>query len=235
MLCTACGTRISERDRHCPNCGKALRTGAEGASNSTTSVGPSETSPLSPSNAMAEPESMASADPGETRAGVSAQAQAKADPKPVRRQTTSPPKPSRRSPANDVSVTPPPAEIRALLAERPDLVEPGLRLYREDGGKTLGAGYISEVGTIDLLARDDSGGFVVVVVADRDQGKEIVSEMLQRVGWVRKHLAHQHQEVRGIVLMGQVPDEIGYAATAVADTISFKMYRMAITFESIEL
>jgi hypothetical protein len=35
--------------------------------------------------------------------------------------------------------------------------------------------------------------------------------------------------------MGQVPDEIGYAAAAVADTISFKMYRMAITFESIEL
>jgi hypothetical protein len=230
MLCTSCGTRISERDRHCPNCGKALRNGGlGGGADFSTGRGSEATHPpLSKSTAMAEPEPP---DPGETVGRTSA----RSDTKPLPAASPKSGTPPRRATPTDVSLTPPPAEIRALIADRPDLIEPGLRLYREDGGKTLGAGYPSDVGTIDLLARDDGGGFVVVLVADRDQAKEVVGEMLQRVGWVRKHLAHKHQEVRGIVLMGHVPEEIGYAAAAVADTIAFKTYRMAITLESVEI
>ena len=43
------------------------------------------------------------------------------------------------------------------------------------------------------------------------------------------------QRVRGIVLCETTPENLGYAASAVADTIRFKTYRVALTFEDLAL
>jgi len=40
--------------------------------------------------------------------------------------------------------------------------------------------------------------------------------------------------VRGIVLIEGVPEKLSYAAAAVADTLAFKTYRMAVRFEDVE-
>lgn len=127
-----------------------------------------------------------------------------------------------------------PSGLRELLAKQPEMLEPGLSIVTDKAGKPVGAGLSTAVGSIDLLARDASGGFVVVIVAERGQGEEIVGETLQRVGWVRKNLAKGKQRVRGIVLLDQVPENLSYAATAVADTILFKAYRVGVTFEDVE-
>jgi hypothetical protein len=128
-----------------------------------------------------------------------------------------------------------PSEVRALVAEQPGLIEPGLRLWRDRESKATGAGYKSEVGEIDLLGQDDAGSLVLVMVADPDSGKELVGEVLQRMGWARKHLAKQGQEVRGIVLLASLPEELGYAAAAVSDTICFKTWRLTLSFENAEI
>ena len=52
---------------------------------------------------------------------------------------------------------------------------------------------------------------------------------------MRKHLAKPGQEVRAIVLLERLPDEVRYAAAALADTVSFKTYRLALTFEEVAL
>ena len=59
--------------------------------------------------------------------------------------------------------------------------------------------------------------------------------MLQRIGWVRKHLAKGAERVRGILLMDQPPESLSYAAAAVADTIAFKTYRMSLCFEDLQI
>ena len=74
----------------------------------------------------------------------------------------------------------------------------------------------------------------MVMVAEPDQGDELVAEMLQRLGWVRKHLAKKSEQPRGIVLLESAPKSLGYAATAVTDTVRFKTYRIALTFEDVE-
>lgn len=66
-------------------------------------------------------------------------------------------------------------------------------------------------------------------------GKDLVSEALERVGWVRKHIAESQQEVRAIVLLDQVPDDISYSAAAVAATVSFKTWRMEISFSDVDV
>ena len=119
-----------------------------------------------------------------------------------------------------------------MIAEHPALVEPGLEVHSEDG-RAVGVGYKTDVGEIDLLARDDSGGWVIVAIAEPDRGKEIVGDLLQRMGWVRRHLGQSGQEVRGIVLLESLPDDLGYAAAAVSDTVEFRLYQMALTLEPV--
>ncbi len=141
--------------------------------------------------------------------------------------------------ASDASATPflapDPAGLRTLLIEQPDALEPGLNLYCNDDGTPVGADYSTGVGDIDLLATDSEGGLVVVMISERNQGDELVAEVLKRIGWVRKHLGAEDQRVRGIVLCEDPPDSLSYAAAAVADTVSFKTYRVALTFEDLEV
>jgi RecB family endonuclease NucS len=130
--------------------------------------------------------------------------------------------------------SPDPDALRTLLAEQPELLEPGLSVYTSDKGTPQGAGYTSGVGEIDLLARDGQGALVVVMIGGGEAGAELVSAVLQRIGWVSKHLSGKSQRVRGIVLLDEVREEIGYTAAAVADKVSFKTWRMALTFNEVE-
>lgn len=119
-----------------------------------------------------------------------------------------------------------------MLVDQPSLIEEGLQVYSEDGDP-VGAGYTTAVGKIDLLARDSAGAWVVVAVADAERGKELVGDLLQRMGWVRRHLGKSGQEVRGIVLLDSLPDDLGYAAAAVSDSVEFKLYQLELTLESV--
>ncbi len=130
---------------------------------------------------------------------------------------------------------PDPAGLRTLLIEQPDALESGLNLYCNDDGTPVGADYSTGVGDIDLLATDSEGGLVVVMISEKNQGDELVAEVLKRIGWVRKHLGEGDQRVRGIVLCEDPPEDLSYAAAAVTDTVSFKTYRVALTFEDLEV
>ncbi len=128
-----------------------------------------------------------------------------------------------------------PTGLRELLAEQPEILEPGLSLVVDKKGNPIRAGFSTAVGNIDVLARDASGALVVVKIADGVEGEELVEEILQRIGWVRKHLAKGTQEVRGIVLLERAPENLSYAASAVAGMIAIKTYRIGVTFQDVEI
>jgi hypothetical protein len=126
---------------------------------------------------------------------------------------------------------PKPTELRAILAEQPELLEPDLRIL---SGPKRGVRYPTDVGEIDLLMVDDDKNLVVVSVPDPESPGDLVSEVLQRIGWVRKHVAKGQQDVRGIVLLPPMPEDLSYAAAAVAGTVAFRTYRMSISFDELE-
>jgi len=147
--------------------------------------------------------------------------------------------PRRVRPQNSAAVstlmTPDPDGLRALLAEQPQTLEAGLQVFCDEDGAAVGAGYTTPVGQIDLLGLDRHDHLVVVSVMDKREGDEIVAEVLKRLGWVRKHIADaEGQRVRAIVLCDEMPESLGYTAAAVADTVCFKTYRMALTFDDVE-
>jgi hypothetical protein len=132
-------------------------------------------------------------------------------------------------------VAPDASGLRRMLAEDPSALEAGLAVYCDAEGTPLGAGYTSGVGEIDLLAKDPDGELVVVMISDEQQGEALVAEVLQRIGWVRKHVAAGKNRVRGIVLCEHAPEGLSYTAAAVADTVRFKSYRIALSFEDLEI
>ena len=134
------------------------------------------------------------------------------------------PRPSRPKP---LSFTLDPAEVRTLVAATPALIEPGLRAY-QDGGSVPTA-----VGEIDLLALDDAGGLVVVMVAEGEPGKEVVLELLERIGFVRTQVAESGQEVRGLLLAERLSDPTRYTIAALGGTVAVKSWRVALTFDDL--
>lgn len=241
MLCKVCNTRLGANDRHCPNCGQDAP--AEAAFSRTSSPSALPKAELSTARGEADADVVELDEVSGERKPQPKKSKAPAK-KPAPRKSD---KPAARSAAKQPAARPPapsggaplfapdPAGLRALLAASPHTLEPGLEVYRDDSGKPVGASYVSGVGEIDLLARDDGGELVVVMISEKGQGEELIGEVLQRVGWVRKHVGGGKAQVRGIVLCEEAPEGISYAASAVAGTVSFKTFRVALTFEDLDV
>lgn len=251
MVCKVCNTRIGPGSSACPNCGShslsaptaadldsATKLPLPGLKGDSKDRGIDEADtvelnePAEEEVALDEPREVELNEPAEV--GTSA---------PVRQaESTAPEEKDDPPPATMASRVrrsaplgiPDPTGLRAMLVEQPELLEPGLSVYANEKGTPLGAGYTSAVGEIDLLARDAEGHFVVVMIAEPHEGEELISGVLQRIGWVRKHLSGGEGPVRAIVLMDRARDSIAYAAAAVAGTVLFKTYRVALRFDDLE-
>lgn len=127
------------------------------------------------------------------------------------------------------------ATVRAILAEHPELIEAGLTVLADETGREIGVHHATEVGVIDLLARDENGALVAVMVTASDSSGDLVGEALHRLGWVRKHLAKNGENVRGIVLTDHFDDDMAYAAAAVAGTLRFKSYALSLSLSDIDV
>lgn len=242
LVCRACNTRYDRGKAACPSCGR------RSSRNATESAG--DSGPLPPSAALApDPdaidldESAVVARAAPRRESPKREAAPAAKSQPAARSQPAAAAPSRApgsgaSPLaavagkGDVDVAP--EQVKALLSDQPGLLETGLGLYADDDGDAMGVDFPTPVGSIDLLARDRKGGFVVVHVPDPDEVADSVSAMLRRMGWVRKHLADDGGEVRGVVVLDQLPEELVYAAAGAGGSISFKSCRLSLSFHDLE-
>jgi hypothetical protein len=213
MPCPGCSTRTLPGQRKCPNCGRALSPPSASQTDTSTALSRRAENPPDTEIDLEEPASAIAPSP----AASSGQAS------------------SSRSGSSGHALTPDPVSIRRLLAEDPALLERDLSVLADPKGTPIGMDYTTDVGDIDLLARDKGGSLVVVMVAKGDAGTDVIAEILQRIGWVRKHLAKVKEGVRGIVLMETAPKDLSYTAAAVSDTVSFKTYKMSLAFHDLEI
>jgi RecB family endonuclease NucS len=213
MPCPGCNTRTTPGLRKCPNCGRSLAPPSISQNDAKAKLVRRKDT----SSDVASPDvEIDLEEPAEAPAASSASAS------------------SSRSGSAGHTLTPDPAAIRRLLTEEPELLESKLSVLADKKGNPIGMDYTTDVGDIDLLARDAGGSLVVVMVAKGDAGSDMIGEILQRIGWVRKHLAKVKEGVRGVVLMESAPEDLAYTAAAVADTVSFKTYKMSLSFDDIE-
>jgi hypothetical protein len=227
LVCRACNTRFGKNMSACPNCGRRAAEHAveEGASG----LASSEPSPLPPSTPVAEQDD---ADPEVEleeqvvveRPGSAKRAAKKA---PLSARPTREPGPA----VFHLN----PSQVSTLIGEQPGLLEKGLGIYADESGKPVGAHFPSPVGEIDLLARDPKGNFVVIMVPEPSDAAHAVADILQRMGWVRKHIAGDKKEVRGVVVLEQLPEEVAYTAAGTGGAVAFKAFRVALSFHDIDI
>lgn len=228
MNCKNCNTRVPNNERSCPHCGVEARAPKSYGRSSSTRL------PAAELSTAKEPVDEEVVELDEVTDAGAPRRQSKKSRRRAKRTAAGPAAPARSEASQPLAASGAP-DLRRLLAEDPGALEPGLSVFTDDNGEALGAGFSSGVGDIDLLASDESGDLVVVMISEEQEGEALVAEVLQRIGWVRKHVATARNHVRGIVLCEEAPASLSYTAAAVADTVRFKTWRVALSFRDLEI
>lgn len=86
----------------------------------------------------------------------------------------------------------------------------------------------TDIGPIDILAKDKkSGNFVVIELKKNQTSDDTIGQLARYMGWVREHL--KDQDVRGVIIAGQYDRKLDYALKMVPNTevflyeVSFKL------------
>lgn len=237
LLCKACNTRFEDGMSACPSCGRRVFASvSEGPKPEPREPLPLGTSSVTTAETRATDTEVDPLDLDEADVLTEAVRDEAAH------EVQKPETPALARAKRSLEVEPGPAvfhlsaaQVRTLVTEQPKLLEPGLEIYRDKKKQPIGVDFRTPVGAIDLLARDHDGTLVVVSVPDPRDTDTLMAEILARVGYVRKHLAGERLAVRGIVVIEEIPEELAYAAAGVAQTVSFKAFRVALTFHDLPL
>jgi restriction system protein len=96
-------------------------------------------------------------------------------------------------------------------------------IYKEDD-EMAGQQYPTDVGRIDLLAKEKNGKTWLVIELKKGRSSDaVVGQLLRYKGYVAKHLATSGEKVRGMIITGEDDQNIRYAISGMAD-VEFMTY-----------
>ncbi len=99
-------------------------------------------------------------------------------------------------------------------------------LYKEPGDEEAGYEYPCDVGRIDLLAKHKTQPHWLVVELKRNQtSDQTVGQLLRYIGWVKRHLAEEKDEVHGLIICREADDALHYALTTVPN-VALRLYEV---------
>lgn len=108
-----------------------------------------------------------------------------------------------------------------------------LKIYKDENGNE-GSQYLTDIGYIDILARENSGDFIVMELKKGRSGDEVVGQTLRYMSWVRNHLA-RNGKVRGMIITQKSDAKLEYAVKEVADKIQLKNYQINFRLTDVAL
>lgn len=117
-------------------------------------------------------------------------------------------------------------DLQRYLAENLDCIEPGLRLYEEDGIR--GTEFDAGGRRIDILALDRQGAFVVIELKVSKGYDRVVGQLLRYMNWVRRELAGPGQRVRGLIVCRAMSEDLRLACDSVRD-VELLEYKLSVT------
>lgn len=122
-------------------------------------------------------------------------------------------------------------DLQNFLAKNLALIEPGLRLYEDEGIN----GLEFPVGGrfIDILAVDASNNYVVIELKVSKGYDRVIGQLLRYMAWIKLHHAEPIQEVRGIIIAREISEDLLLACSSIKD-IELLEYQMAVSLRKVK-
>src|SRR5690606_36195765 len=91
--------------------------------------------------------------------------------------------------------------------------------------------YRTEIGIIDILAKDRTDGKYVIIELKKNQSSDnTIGQIARYMGWVEEHLS-PGQESKGIIIAGKFDNKLKYAMKKIKD-IEVYLYKVDFQLES---
>lgn len=117
------------------------------------------------------------------------------------------------------------ADLRNYLVKNLAVLEPGLRLYEDEG--ITGIEFPVGGRFIDILAIDARGGLVVIELKVSRGYDKVVGQLMRYIAWIRKNQADTNQQVRGIIVAREISEDLLLACSLLPDA---KLYEYQLSF-----
>ncbi|GAB6056907.1 hypothetical protein JCM31598_43330 [Desulfonatronum parangueonense] len=99
-------------------------------------------------------------------------------------------------------------------------------IYQEPGDDEAGYEYPCDVGRIDILAKHRNQARFLVIELKRNQtSDQTVGQLMRYMGWVKKHLAINGEEVCGMIICREADKALKYALT-ITNNIQLRLYQV---------
>lgn len=117
-------------------------------------------------------------------------------------------------------------DLQNYLAKNLHLVEPGLKLFVDDGIN----GLEFPVGGrfIDILATDRDGNFVVIELKVSKGYDRVVGQLLRYMAWIKKNQAEEGQAVRGVIVARHISEDLLLACSGIQGVKLFE-YELSVS------
>ena len=122
------------------------------------------------------------------------------------------------------------ADLRNYLAKNLSIIEPGLKLYQDEGI----TGVEFDVGgrRIDILAVDAKGALVVIELKVSRGYDRVVGQLMRYIAWIQKNQAEPGQQVRGVIVAREISEDLLLACSLLAGTQLFE-YELSLKLKPV--
>jgi hypothetical protein len=122
------------------------------------------------------------------------------------------------------------ADLRNYLAKNLSIIEPGLKLYQDEGI----TGVEFDVGgrRIDILAIDAKDALVVIELKVSRGYDRVVGQLMRYMAWIRKNQAEPGQQVRGVIIAREINEDLLLACSLLPGVQLFE-YELSLKLKSV--
>lgn len=117
-------------------------------------------------------------------------------------------------------------DLKNYLAKNLEIIEPGLKLFEEDG--ITGLEYEVNGRFIDILAIDANKNYVVIELKVSKSYDRVIGQLLRYKNWIKKEFANEEKKVRGIIIANEISEDLKIACMGLPD-IKLYEYELSVT------
>ena len=122
-------------------------------------------------------------------------------------------------------------DLQNFLAKNLSILEPGLKLYRDED--ITGIEYPVDNRRIDILALNEKNDYVVIELKVSRGYDRVVGQILRYMAWIKKYQADEGQKVRGIIIARDISVDLVLACSEI-NNVELYEYQMSVVLNKVK-